>query len=365
MGGEAMRRTYKYRLYPTKEQKKQIAFTLERCRILYNRLLEERILAYRNEGKSVSYYDQQNSLLERKQHIAALRQVHSQVLQDVAKRIDKAYQSFFRRVKQGETPGFPRFKPQQQYDSFTYPQGGYAIKGSKLQLSKIGAVKIKLHRQIEGTIKTCIIIVKNGCYYVCFSCDVEARPLSPIVAQVGIDLGIKHLAIPSVGEPYEAPNHLNKSEWRLKQLQRAVSRKKKGSYRRRKAVAILARLHERVANQRKDYAHKVSRTLIDRYGVIAFENLNVQRMVKNHSFAKSIVDAGWKQLIQFTTYKAESAGRVVVQVDPCYTSQLCSNCGEIVKKTLRERIHRCSCGYTEDRDKNAARNILQRALHVS
>jgi len=153
---------YKYRIYPTKEQKQKIQFTLERCRLLYNRLLEERILAYKQAGKTPNYYDQANTLGERKQRIPALKQVHSQVLQDVAKRLDKAYQAFFRRVKQGETAGFPRFKPQSRYDSFTYPQGGYTIHGNKVELSKIGEVKIKLHRERQGKIKTCTIITKNG-----------------------------------------------------------------------------------------------------------------------------------------------------------------------------------------------------------
>jgi putative transposase len=353
---------YKYRIYPTKEQKQKIQFTLERCRLLYNRLLEERILAYKQEGKTPNYYDQANTFNERKQHIPALKQVHSQVLQDVAKRLDKAYQAFFRRVKQAETPGFPRFKPQSRYDSFTYPQGGYTIHGNKIKLSKIGEVKIKLHRELQGKMKTCSILVKNGKYYACFSCEVEAKPLPITNMKVGIDLGLKHLAIPSEGELIESPKYLRLSEQRLKHLQRAVSKKKKGSKRRSKAVHQLAKLHEHVANQRKDHAHKVSRKLVNQYQLIAFEDLNILGLVKNHHLAKSIVDAGWQQLVQFVMYKAESAGRQVVQVNPYNTSQQCSNCGEIVKKTLSERTHQCSCGYVADRDVNAAINILNLAL---
>ncbi|KRE97967.1 hypothetical protein ASG89_29120 [Paenibacillus sp. Soil766] len=360
-----MRRAYKYRLYPTRDQKKKIEFILERCRLLYNRLLEERLLAYKQNGKSLSYLDQQNSLVDRKNHIPILKHVYSQVLQDVAKRLDKAYQAFYRRVKQGERAGFPRFKQKQRYDSFTYPQGGYTIQGNKLKLSKIGEIKFKLHRPVEGSIKTCTIIVKNGCYYACFSCEVEAVLLEPTGRQVGIDLGIKHLAIPSEGKPFESPTYLRKSERKLKQLQRAVSRKKKGSNRRKKAVLLLAKQHEKVANKRKDHAHKISNSLVQSYDLIAFEKLHIQGMIKNQHLAKSISDAGWHQLVQFTSYKAESAGRAVVQVDPRYTSQLCSNCGNLVKKTLAERIHRCPCGTTLDRDINAAKNILQRALQVS
>ncbi|MCP3746670.1 transposase [Paenibacillus sp. A3M_27_13] len=353
---------FKYRLYPTKQQKVAIHFTLERCRLLYNRLLAERVIAYKAEGKSLNYYDQASTFNERKQYVPALKQVYSQVLQDVAKRLDKAFQAFFRRVKSGEAPGFPRFKPEQRYDSFTYPQGGHTINGNKLRLSKIGDVKIKLHRLPQGKVKTCTITAKNGKYYACFSCVVNGETLPASTDQVGIDLGLKHLAITSAGETFEAPKRLRYKERKLKQLQRCVSRKQRGSNRRKKSIRILAKLHEKVANGRKNHAHKVSRQLVNRYGLIAFENLNVQGMLKNHHLAKSIADAGWNQLVQYTLYKAESAGRVVVRVDPRNTSQMCSNCGEFVKKTLSVRVHRCSCGYVEDRDVNAARNILQRAL---
>ncbi|MDF2924063.1 MAG: hypothetical protein K0R57_2977 [Paenibacillaceae bacterium] len=357
-----MRISYKYRLYPNKEQHKRLDFTLERCRLLYNRLLDERIHAYRDEGKSLTYYDQANTFNERKEEIPALKHVHSQVLQDVAKRLDKAFQSFFRRVKNGEKPGFPRFKPPQRYDSFTFPQGGYKLEGNTLKLSKIGNVKIKLHRPVEGLIKTCTIIQKNGKVYACLSAEVQPKQLPAYTDAVGVDLGVKTLAVTSDGDYFESPAYLRKSEKHLTRLQRCVSRKKNGSNRRKKAVRVLARLHERVANQRKDYAHKVSRQLVNRYGLIAFEDLNVVGMTKNHHLAKSIVDSGWSQLVVFTTYKAESAGRIVKQVDPRHTSQLCSNCGVIVKKQLKDRKHCCpNCGYTADRDENAAVNILKRA----
>jgi putative transposase len=302
----------------------------------------------------------------RKQHIPELGNVHSQVLQNVVERLDKAYQAFFRRVKIGEKAGFPRFKPESEFNSFTYPQSGFSIEGKHLQLSKIGNVRIRLHRQPQGTIKTCTIMVKNSKYYACFSCKVEEqRPLAS-EKQIGIDLGVLQLAVTSDGEGIESPKFLRKSEERLKRRQRAVSRKKRGSNRRRKAVGELARLHEKVANQRKDYAHKESRKLVNSYGLIAFEDLHIQGMVKNHQLAKSIIDSGWNQLVQFVTYKAESAGRQVVRVNPYNTSQKCSNCGEIVKKSLSVRIHQCpTCGYTADRDKNAAINILKLAQSIA
>lgn len=357
-----MQRTYKFRLYPTKEEQKNIQFTLERCRLLYNRLLAERIAAYKQTGQSLTYFEQKATLPERKQYIPELKNVHSQVLQHVVERLDKAYQAFFRRVKNGEKAGFPRFKPESRYNSFTYPQSGFSIEGKHLRLSKIGNVRIRLHRQPQGTIKTCTIMVKNGKYYACFSCEVESIPLPASEKQIGIDLGISTLAVTSDGERIESPQFLRKSEEKLKRKQRAVSKKKRGSNRRRKAVRELARLHEKVTNQRKDYAHKQSRKLIHEYGLIAFEDLNIQGMVKNHHLAKSIADSGWNGLVQFVTYKAESAGRQVVKVNPYRTSQRCSNCGEIVPKSLAVRIHQCSCGYVADRDENAAINILKLAV---
>lgn len=366
-GGERMLRTYKFRLYPSKEQKETIHHTLERCRLLYNRLLEERILAYKQNVVTLTYNQQQNSLPERKTFIPVLKTIHSQVLQDVAKRLDKAYQAFYRRVKNGEKAGFPRFKPKNRCNSFTYPQSGFALKGTRIELSKIGDVQIKLHRQPQGTIKTCTITVKNGRYYACLSYEGEAQPIEQTHRHVGVDLGVKHLAVTSDGQFFAAPKYLRQSEAKLKKQQRAVTRKQRGSNRRRKAVMLLARQHERVANQRKDYAHKVSRTLVNRYDTIVFEELNIQAMGKNHTLAKSIADSGWNGLVHYVAYKAESAGRRIVQVDPYLTSQICSGCSEIVKKPLAVRIHRCPyCGTTLDRDVNAARNILARArLQVS
>jgi len=283
------------------------------------------------------------------------------VLQDVCQRLDKTFKAFFHRLKNGEKAGYPRFKGKNRYDSFTYPQSGFKLDGKYLKLSKIGNVRIKLHRQIAGKIKTFTIRRKNSKYYACFSCEIEPDPQAT-GKQVGVDLGVKHLAITSDGDFFEHPKYLRKAEKRLKYLQRMVARRKKDSNRRRKAVAMLAKCHEYIANQRRDTAHKISRYLVDHYDLIAFEDLNIKGMVKNHHLAKSIADAGWRMIIQFATYKAEYAGKKVVLVDPRNTSQACSECGQIVKKTLNDRIHQCPCGYTADRDVNAARNILQKAL---
>lgn len=353
-------KTFKYRLYPTKEQVQIINQTIETCRRLYNYFLEDRIYTFNEIRIGVSKIEQINQIPGLKNNNQYLQQVYSQVLQEVAARLDKAYDNFFRRVKSGkEKPGFPKFKGRQHYESFCYPQSGFSLSDNRLVLSKIGSIKIKLHRPIGGSIKTCSIIRKNDKYYACFSCEVEAQPLPKTGSVVGIDVGITDFVITSDGEFFPKSNSYRKAEKRLKYLQRQVSRRVKGSNRRRKAVKSLAKQHEKVANQRKDIAHKVSTKLIQENDVIAHEDLQVKNMVKNHNLAKSINDAAWSKLFQFLAYKASDAGRLIVPVSPYQTSQTCSSCGEIVKKKLSQRWHNCPhCGLSIQRDVNAAINIL-------
>jgi len=360
-----MLRTFKYRIYPTKIQMNKIDETLYWCRYLYNNALEQRIIAFKKHNVSLSYNKQANELKHVKAVLPVYKDIYSQVLQDVLKRLDKGYQNFFRRLKtrqENEKPGFPRFKGMNRYNSFTYPQSGFTVVGDTLKLSKIGDVRIHLHRKLVGELKTCTIIRKNGKYYVALVCEVENPKITLTNKVVGIDLGVSHLAITSDGEFFDNPKYLRKSEKQLKKLQRIVSKRKKGSNRRRKAVRLLSKKHEQIANQRKDTNHKVSRILVDKYDLIVFEDLNIKGLVKNKHLAKSIHEVGWNQLINFTTYKAENAGKEVALVNPHNTSQLCSNCGEIVKKTLAEREHICRCGYTAHRDINASINILNRGL---
>jgi putative transposase len=359
-----MMRTYKFRIEPTKEQERKIDETMMYCRRLYNACLEQRITAYKTSKTSVTYYTQKKELPELKTFCPEYKSVHSQVLQNVVERLDKAYQAFFRRVQNGEKKaGFPRFKGSNRYHSFTYPQSGFKLDDKYITLSKIGKIRVKQHRQVEGNIKTCTVLVKNYKYYVCLSCEIQDRPMLFGNRIVGVDLGIKHLAVTSDGQFFPSPKYLHKSEKQLKKLQRTVSRRKKGSKRRKKAVALFAKKHESISNQRKNNAHQVSRQLVNQYDVIAFEDLEITNMLKNHTLAKSISDAGWNKLIQYTTYKAESAGKRVVLVDPKNTSQECSNCHEMVQKTLAVRIHQCYlCGFECDRDVNASINILHRAI---
>jgi putative transposase len=306
---------YTFRLYPTRKQQERLQWTLDRARELYNAALQERRDAYRMVGKSLNYYDQANQLPE----------------------ID-----------------------------------------NRVSLSKIGSIKVKLHRKIQGTVKTCTIKREGDAWSVIFACEVKDDPLPENQDVVGIDLGLLHFATLSDGSTIENPRHYRRAEKHLKKVQEALSRKKRGSHRRKKAVQGVAKAHRKVANQRRDFLHKESRKLVNAYGTIVFEELQPATLSKrpkpkqaedgtylpNGAAAKggvnkSINDAGWSQFVQFCTYKAESAGRNVVHVNPRYTSQVCSGCGTVKKKTLDERWHSCECGCSLDRDHNAAINILR------
>jgi putative transposase len=359
-----MQRAYKYRIYPSRAQVTALERTLGLCCELYNAALQERRDAWCIVRKSIGYKDQQNQLPEIKEIRPELGMVHSQVLQDALRRLDKAFDAFFRRVKAGEKPGFPRFRSRARYDSFTYSQSGFVIEHSKLKLSKIGKVKIKLHRPIEGKIKTLTITRSStGKWFACFTVECEHEPLPATTEATGIDMGISNFATLSTGEVIANPKFFRAEEKRLAKAQRKLSAAKKGSPERQKRRKAVAHVHERIANQRRNFAHQESRKLVNRFAIIVFEKLNIQGMLKNHCLAKSISDAAWSQLIQYTAYKAECAGRCVRQVNPRNTSQMCSGCGEMVKKGLSVRIHHCSrCSLTLDRDENAAINILALGL---
>ncbi|CAG8782487.1 15039_t:CDS:2, partial [Racocetra persica] len=298
--------------------------------------------------------EQINSLPSKKETNPFLKEVHSQVLQDIARRVNKSFQNFFRRLKtQAGKAGYPRFKPFGRYDSFAYPQSGFNLKHSQLILSHLGQINIKNHRKLEGKIKTCSIIIKNGKLYVCFSCEnIKAKRIRKTKKKVGIDLGLTSFLATSNGELKKTPRTYQEAEKELAKARRKVSRRVKKSKRRKKAVQILAAKHEKVANQRKDLAHKLSRELVKNYDLIAHEKLQVKNMVKNRYLAKSINDA------------VEETGKKVVEVEARNTSQICSNCGELrePKLKLSQRRFSCfKCDYQENRDINAARNILNRA----
>ena len=358
-----MRKSFKYRLYPTKSQRSRMERTLDLCRWVYNQTLAYRKDTWEKEGRPTSKYETHNLLPSWKVERSELTEVHSQVLQNVQERVELAFKAFFRRVKSSEKPGYPRFRGRGWYDSFTYPQAGFKLLCGKLRLSKIGDIKIRLHRPIEGKIKRLTVRRSStGKWFACFSVEIDDPPKPPWKdgSTVGIDVGLESFATMSNGEKIDNPRFFKSEEKALAKAQRRLSKCAKGTSERRVAVKVVQRVHERIANRRYDFAHQVSHNLVERFGLIAFEDLNITNMLKNHCLAKSISDAAWRMLVTVTSNKAESAGSKVVLVDPRNTSQLCSRCGVKAAKSLSDRVHECpQCGLVMDRDENAAINILR------
>ncbi len=358
------KRTFQFRLKPTNSQRTKLSQTLELCRWVYNQTLATRKNAWEQDRKSISLYDTAALLPIWKREHPEMKGVYSQVLQNVQARVDSAFKAFFRRVKAGEKSGYPRFRGYGWYDSFTFPQSGFELLDNSLLLSKIGAIKIILHRPIEGRIKTLTIqrdAVDN--WYACFACEVEADPLPANELAVGIDVGLESFATLSNGVKIDNPRFFRKDEKELAKAQRKLSKAEKGTPERAKRRKAVQHIYQRIANRRKDFAHKLSRELVNSFGMIAFEKLNGKNMLQNRYLAKSIWDAAWNQLTTYTTYKAENAGRVVALVNPRNTSKQCSCCGTMVEKSLSVRVHACPvCGLVMDRDENAANNILRLGL---
>ena len=352
---------FKYRLYPSNNQIKILENQLELCRQTYNWVLASCKGAYEETGKTLSQFDLNKNLICLKHQRPEITQVHSQVLQNISKRIKDGYTNFFARRKAGLKGGLLRFKKYGRYKSITYPQSGFKIEGNKLHLSKIGDIRIKQHRELRGQVKTLTVKrMPSGKWYACFSCIVETQPRDKPFKDVCIDVGLNSYAVLSDGIRIENPRYYRKSEKRLARLQRKMSRNVRGSRNYIKAKTKVARLHEKIANRRTDFLHKASRKIADTYETVYVEDLKISNMVKNHRLAKSISDAGWGDFTRMIAYKAESAGGQLVQVNPRNTTQNCSQCGEHVKKLLSKRIHECpSCGLVMDRDLNASKNVLK------
>ena len=357
-------KTFKYRLQPSKSQRTKLNRTLVLCRWVFNETLATRKNSWEQEKKTLSLYDMNKLLTLWKQEHTELKNVHSQVLQNVQERVDLAFKAFFRRVKAGEKPGYPRFRGYGRYDSFTFKQSGFVLQDQGVLLSKIGILKMIQHRPIEGRIKT-LTVQRDavGNWYACFACEVEAETMPFNDLAIGVDVGLESFATLSNGEKVPNPRFFRQDEKELAKAQRKLSKAEKGTPERAKRRKAVQHVHQRIANRRKDFAHKLSRKWVDRFGMIAFENLCIHNMLQNHGLAKSISDAAWNQLIAYTTYKAENAGRVVALVDPRNTSKQCSRCGTMVEKSLSVRVHVCPvCGLVMDRDENAANNILRLGL---
>ena len=354
---------HKYRLYPNKQQISVLLQTLDLCREVYNAGLQERRDAWKKQQINISRYDQQNQLPEIKKIRPELCLIHSQVLQNTVGRLERAFKGFFRRCKSGQSPGFPRFKNKKSYNSFTYPQygkKGFKVFENKIVLGKIGKIKTKGHRPINGKIKTLTVKLENDKWYatVCIEQDFPKLPKNH--KSVGIDMGITDLATFSDGTVIENPKFYQKQQRKLRILSRSVARKKKGGSNRKKAVKRLRNLHEKIRNQREDYLHKATTKIINDYDTIAIEDIKVANLASG-MLAKSFNDVSWGSFTEKLTYKAERAGRSVVKVDPRGTSQTCI-CGNKVPKQLKDRWHNCQdCGLSEARDLVSAKVILQRA----
>ena len=352
-----LRKCFEFRLYPTQDQAQTMTDWLTTCRYLYNDMLEDRKNAYERCGIGITYYQQAGQL----KHLHL--DVYSQVAQDVLRRLDRAFVDFFRRVRNSETPGYPRFQGKNRYNSFTYPQFGFKIKDGRLHLVKIGAIRLFQHREIEGKIKTCTIKRDKDRWFASINVELPDPEPKEIKTSVGVDVGLITLATLSDGTEIENPKIWDRYDRKLRRAHRNLSRKKKGSNNRDKQRSKVARIYRKIRNSRKDYLHKTSRTLVDNYDQIIFEDLRIQDMGKNHSLARSIRDASWGTLIRFTIHKAEYAGGAVELVNPRNTSKQCSACGCIQEISRSQRIYRCpDCGLVMGRDHNAAINILNKAV---
>jgi putative transposase len=366
-----MIRTFKYRLYAHARQGKKMNYLLDLSRNVYNAALEQRIEVYKETGSGITFPTQCLYFRDlRRGDPDGLGMLNATCLQQTLRRLDKAYRAFFRRVKAGETPGFPRFKSRNRWHSFEFTYGdGCRIKTddngrAMLYIQNVGDIKIKYHRQIPADAKIKHVVVKRslGKWYVLFQIELPDTEIAEReTAEIGIDVGLHSLLALSNGELVENPQWLRTSR-ELRVAQRRLSRRKKGSRRWRKAAFQVAKQYDHITNRRRDFWHKVTRELADTYTLIAIENLNLSFMTRNHNLALSAHDAGLGMFRQLLESKVEETGSQVVAVPPAYTSQRCSRCGELVKKSLKVRIHHCPhCDLVLDRDVNAAINILNLA----
>jgi putative transposase len=385
-----VRRAYTFRLRPTARQHVALSQCLASHRELYNAALQERRDAWRLRGTSVSYGDQSAQLKE-------IRAVRPDVAawsfssqQATLRRLNRAFAAFFRRVRAGETPGYPRFKPAHRFASVEWPKDGDGCRWRpdtrRVHLQGIGQVKVTVHRAVEGRIKTIQVRRQGRCWMLILSCDqIPTRPLEPTRATVGVDVGVASFATTSDGQHVPNPRWVRVAATKLRAAQQVLARKQRGSNNRRKAKATLAARHRKLANQRRNFHHHAARALVARYGLLVVEDLKINNMMRrpnprpdpdrlggflrNRAAAKaglhqSIHDAGWAQFMSILRAKAEEAGRVVIDVGPRHTSDRCEACGHTATENrVSQAVFCCrACGHTADADEHAARNILRAGL---
>ncbi len=343
------------KLYPTKTQQQNLLNLFEKARLFYNAVLERKINHYKKTGKNLSRFNLQKEFRDLNKEIpATLKQM-------MIYRVNTAYERFFNKLGH-----FPRFKSHNRLRSIELRQYeiDYRFKNNKLCIWKeIGHLKMKGFRKANNYGMGRIIKRASGWYFQYVVEVPEKKPIKKIKTAVGIDVGLKSFLVDSENNQVKPPKYFRKAQYKLRLQQRKVSKAKKGSNRRKKKIQLLAKVHEHIANQRKDFLHKLSRKYADKYDMVAVEKLNIRGMLKNHHLAKSIQDASWNIFTNMLSYKLRILGRHFIQVPPHYTSQKCSQCGAIVPKSLSIRTHICpECGFVGDRDWNASKNILSIGL---
>jgi putative transposase len=369
-----IQKAFRYRIYPNQAQEAALAIQFGHARFVYNFGLAARKAHFFEHGKGINYNDTAYMLTVIKRFLPWLKETDSQVLQQALRDLERAYATYFKKAKAGTLPkpqpgqkprkdgmplGYPRFRSKYDEQSIRYPER-FTLSGSRISLPKVGPVRAVFHRPVEGKTRSCTVSrTKSGQYFVSIQCELEIEDPLQKPGTVGIDLGLKQFAVLSTGEQIEHPQYLRQSERRLKRLQRALSRTQKGSHGREKARLRLARQHQKVADQRQDFLHQTSRRIVNRFGLIKIETLNVCGMLKNHHLAKSISDSGWSRFGTFLQYKGQWAGSQVERVD-CFfpSSKMCSVCGWINQDLqLHHRFWTCACGAEHDRDLNASINL--------
>lgn len=355
-------KSFRYQLKPTHKQYSLFNNFAGSTRFVYNWALALSIQKYEQEKKRLSYADlcRELTLLKNVADKFWLKEIHSQALQQALKDLMLAYQHFFRRLKNKENPGFPRFKKKGKRDSFRYPQGIRAQDG-KVFLPNIGWVAYHDSRPLDGTIKQATIKREGKHWFITFSCTVGIEIQNKLIDSsnmIGIDVGLTRFATLSNGQEIENPRWLRKAEKKLSWEQRELSRKVKGSKNRKKQIVKVEQCHINIKNSRKDFQHKTTTILVKNHDVIAVENLNIKGMVRNHNLAKSISDASWNSFISMLKYKAALQGKKIVAIDRYEAStKKCSSCGQKQDISLSTRVYKCSCGLEMDRDLNASINI--------
>lgn len=361
-----MRRAFKYRLFTNANQERELGIALESHRRLYNVCLDYRELAYQCHGASISYNDCSRWFTSQRKTNPHFARINFASAQATMRRLDKAFSSFFRRVKKGaEKVGYPRFKGRDFFNSIEFPayRDGIRLIGNRVRVQHIGTIRVKLHRPVEGAIKTATLKREAGKWYVVFSCELpDVAAIESGKPAVGIDVGLTYFLTESNGTTEANPRYLKTALPELQIASRAVARKRRGGCNRRKAVHGLQKIHAHVRNLRREHHYQVATRLVLAFGLIAVERLNIQEMLKSGRFSRAISDAGWASFLNILRHKSEKSGVQFVEVDPKGTTQQCSHCGQEVQKDLTVRWHECSCGLSLDRDHNAALNILARGL---